>query len=269
MFCILGLFHFKIFRYCIKGFFDTPAQVHLRCYPYLQFTIFPGGPLKRKISCKFNVFAFPNNLILLTASINAIFLSLSQTHTDIQLFQLIAGGDQAAFTDLFHRCYGDLYTNALRYVKSEFWAEEIIQEVFVTVWNDRVKLTAIENPLAWLHRLIWNKSVDRIRKKETEVKAQYAWKYLTENAGESLSEDQWEQLFAALHAGVDLLPPQRKMVYQLRYDQGLSYEEIAQKMQLSRNTVRNHLAEAMKTIRAHMLQHVDFYIYCWFCYHFF
>ena len=196
-------------------------------------------------------------------------MNSTPTHTDTQLFQLIAGGDQVAFADLFHRCYSDLYTSALRYMKSEFWAEEIIQEVFITVWNDRAKLTAIENPSGWLHRLIWNKSIDRIRKRETEMKAQYAWKYIAENAGEGLSEDQWEKLLSALHNAVNLLSPQRKAVYQLRYEQGLSLEEIAQKLQLSRNTVRNHLAEAMKTIRAHMLQNVDFYIFCWFCYNFF
>ena len=100
------------------------------------------------------------------------------------------------------------------------------------------------------------------------MKAQYAWKYVAENAGESLSEDQWEKLIAALHAAVDLLSPQRRAVYELRYKEGLSLEEIAQKLQLSRNTVRNHLAEAMKIIRAYMQQHVDFYVFCWFCYNF-
>ena len=194
--------------------------------------------------------------------------SKDTSYNERDLFALIAGGDEEAFTVLFRRYYPILYANALSYLKSEFWAEEIIQDVFVIVWKNKEQLTDIQNPAGWLHRLVWNKAIDRTRRRTAEVKAQYTLQQITEAATDALREDQRERLLIALENAVDQLSEQRKKVYLLRYKEGLGLEEIAKKLQLSRNSVRNYLAEAMKQIRAYLLQHVEFYLFCWVWYYF-
>ncbi|SDD26353.1 RNA polymerase sigma factor [Niabella drilacis] len=189
------------------------------------------------------------------------------SYSEKDLFFLVAGGDEQAFAALFRRYYPILYKKALSYLKSEFWAEEIVQEVFVIVWKGKEQLVDIQNPAGWLHRLIWNKAIDRIRRRGAEVKAQYTLQQITEVATAALPADQREELLTALEKAVNQLSEQRKKVYLLRYKEDLGLEEIAGKLQLSRNSVRNYLAEATRQIRAYLLQHVDFYlVYCVCCY---
>ena len=196
-------------------------------------------------------------------------MSGQSPYNDKQLLTRIVEGDESAFENLFHHYYKSLYSSALRYVKSEFWAEEVVQEVFIFVWRDRAKLTGIENPLAWLRRLVWNKAIDRIRQQEKEMKAQYTLRVLTQAATDMHPDDQREKLLVALDEAIEQLSPQRKSVYLLRYQEKLSLDDIAQRLDLSRNSVRNYLVEAQKKIREYLLQHVDLYMVLWLCHHFF
>lgn len=187
-------------------------------------------------------------------------MSENNLHIDNDLFQRIAEGDKAAFTTIFNNCYPLLHTIAFRYLKSEFWADEIVQEIFTDIWRSRQKLANIENPGGWLHRLVWNKSIDHIRRSEAEVKAQYTFKVATMNDGNSEWLENKERIHELLEEGVALLPPQRKLIYQLRYQDKLSLVDIAKRLQLSRNTVRNHLSLIVNDLRNFLLANTDFYL---------
>lgn len=205
-------------------------------------------------------------------------MSIDQTHNSKHLFTLIAEGDAAAFTTIFRTYYPVLYRSAFRYVKSEFWAEEIVQEVLTTVWSNREKMAIIDNPDGWLHRLTWNKAVDRIRRQEVEIKAQYALQLLVKDAGgaanvNDVSDKEMhayrEKMYRILDTAIIQLSPQRQAIYRLKYEEKLTLEEIAGRLQISRNTARNHLALAMDDIRSFLQRNADIYTVCWLCFHFF
>jgi RNA polymerase sigma factor (sigma-70 family) len=90
-----------------------------------------------------------------------------------ELFIRIAEGDGAAFTQLFRNYFEQLKWNASKILKSEFWAEEIVQEVFMQVWTNREKLAEIESPAGYLFKITANRCIDRMRRQELEIKMQY------------------------------------------------------------------------------------------------
>lgn len=140
-------------------------------------------------------------------------------------------------------------------LKSEFWAEDIIQVVFTQLWQNRAELTKVEMPSSYLYRMVTNKARDRMRSHEREIRMQY---WLASQAEvESRQKENREELHLLLAKAVDSLPAQRKEVYQLKYQQKLSYEEIATRLSISRNTVRNHMAKALEDIRTYMIRHAD------------
>lgn len=143
-------------------------------------------------------------------------------------------------------------------LKSEFWAEDIIQVVFTQLWQNRAGLTKVEMPSSYLYRMVTNKARDRMRSAEREVKMQY-W-LASQAEAESENKANKEEMHQLLSKAVDTLPPQRREVYQLKYQQQLSYEEIAAQLSISRNTVRNHMTKALEDIRAYMIQHADILI---------
>jgi len=165
-----------------------------------------------------------------------------------------------AFSTLFQIYSKALYWHALKLMHSEFWAEELVQDAFVQLWMKRSSLSDIENPSAYLFRIVANKALDRIRRHELEIKMQYVAANALHNVtGEAPGkQDGWDSIKELLNTAVERLPDQRKRIYQLKYKEGYSYEEIAEKLSISKHTVRNHMAKALEDIRSFLLEHRDF-----------
>ncbi|WEK37877.1 MAG: RNA polymerase sigma-70 factor [Candidatus Pseudobacter hemicellulosilyticus] len=183
---------------------------------------------------------------------------INELSRDKTLFSRIAGGDTQAFSELFRLYYDPLRWNAGKLLQSAYWAEEIIQEVFLQLWAHRSDLPLVEQPAAYLYRITANRSFDRIRRQSREVQAQY----LLQQAGHSGETEQQHRydlvrLQQLVQQAVDSLPEQQRIIYLLQQEQELSYQEMADRLGLSRNTVRNHLARALQNIRAYLQEHAD------------
>jgi RNA polymerase sigma-70 factor (ECF subfamily) len=175
---------------------------------------------------------------------------------DQELFKRISGGDTAAFSNIFQTYADPLYWHAVKLLKSEFWAEEIVQEVFVQLWAKRDLLAAINAPSAYLYKMLGNKAMDRLRRDQLEIKMQYlvAQALHLSQTNETMQGDRWDRMQALLHAAVNNLPEQRKRVYQLKYRDGYSYEEIAAILSISVHTVRNQMSKALPAIRTFLIE---------------
>lgn len=178
--------------------------------------------------------------------------------TDKDFFRRISEGDENAFAHIFKSWYQPLFWHALKILKSEFWAEEIIQEVFALLWINRIQLSGINNPGAYLYKMVTNKALDRIRKQKIEVKMQYFIAMQPE--AEQLESDERKSKRELLLQAVESLPEQRKLVYELRFQQGISYEEIAKKLSISKNTVRNQIVKALDTIRRFLIHKKEIFV---------
>lgn len=182
-----------------------------------------------------------------------------QLHTDQALFRKIAGGDAGAYHAVFELYYDRLRYNALRFLKSEFWAEEVAQEVFLQLWDERENLSAVENPAAWLYRIVSFKSINLLRRQERALKVQYAIQLSSQSAQSTqINNFDFALVQKLVREAIAYLPEQQRRVYLLREEEGCSYKEIAARLEISPNTVHNHLARSVQSIRNYLLAHGDF-----------
>lgn len=175
---------------------------------------------------------------------------------DKELLALVASGDVRAYARLFAQYRGRVYYHALSFLKSPQLAEEVVTDIFVKVWNQRDKLTEVDNFPAWLFILGRNHLLTELRRKimdTTEVSSQE----------EALSEDlllpdkqyEYRETYRVIMEGVELLPTQQKAVFTLSRMESLSYEEIAQRMGITKRTVRFHMVMALNFLRVYARDH--------------
>lgn len=172
---------------------------------------------------------------------------------DNDLIAKIADGDQYAFTALFEQYQSMVYGYALRITRSKEYAEEIVQNIFMTIWLKRAQLQEIENLGAYLNRATRNQCYSALRKISAERLVELDQSHLDLNDG-SNAEDLvlYNESFQLLQHAVASLPQQRRQVYELCHGQGLKYEEVAQQLNISPGTVHSHMKLALKTIRTHL-----------------
>lgn len=179
---------------------------------------------------------------------------LSDNENDCRtLFAAIALGDTTSFSCFFEGYRGRVYTLAFKWTKSAYAAEEITQDVFISIWTGRANLSAVKDPRAYLYTVIYNK-ISRHLKKEankTRILRLSQW-----NARESGNETE-ERVYLNegqrfVNNALAKLSPQKKIIYELSRNEGKTYEEIAETLHLSPHTVKSHLINALKFIRNYL-----------------
>lgn len=180
-------------------------------------------------------------------------------HTEKELFARIAQGDEQAYKAVFDHHFLKLVTYASRILSSDLWAEEVVQDVFLKLWNIRSTLNTIENPGAFLNRMVLNRVRDQLKRQQREIRLQHYLYRMAENSGVHATRDHFdyrmgEKLFTNAVAG---LPKQRAAIFKMRHEQGLTYDEIGRELNISKFTVRNQLHLALQYIRAYLLKYGD------------
>ncbi|MBW6535581.1 MAG: RNA polymerase sigma-70 factor [Mariniphaga sp.] len=165
------------------------------------------------------------------------------------LFDKIKSGDEKAFEVLFRRYYPHLCLYATQILKNPSAAEEIVQELFVHIWERRTE-TEIETSLKnYLFRAVKNHCLNYI--KHNQIKREYSQKILAENEHFSTEYDFESQteLFRKIEESISALPEKRQEIFRLSRQKGLKYREIAERMNISIKTVETQMGLAIKTLR--------------------
>lgn len=182
----------------------------------------------------------------------------ASSDTDKYLILSAAQGSQGAFVALFHRYKSKLYGYTLRLTGSEMLAEDIVQDVFMKLWADHVSLGSIDNFSSYLFRMSRNHVLNHFKRMahETAILSEMfrGGEPGSNNAQEMLAAREVEEV---LQSVVNTLPPQQRAVYRLSREEGKSHEEIAELLRISPNTVKNHVVQAMATIRTQLRRHAD------------
>ncbi len=171
------------------------------------------------------------------------------------LLQQLAAGSERAFTAMYNAHKQHIFDVALLYTKNEDQAEEIVQEVFHKIWEKRETLANVLEFKNFLFIIARNYIFNQFKKSSQELAAQknYLQEITINDTDYRLRGEQCEEL---LHTAIASLPPQRKRIYQLAKEGGLSYEEIASQLSISRFTVKNQMAEALRFIRVQLHKHL-------------
>ena len=178
-----------------------------------------------------------------------------------ELLARLANGDEEAYTRLLRRYWNSIYSMAITYLKSPQQAQDIVQDVFLKLWDKREQLTEVEKPEAWLFTVARNLIIDGFRKK---IAAPLPKQYIDIPESEALSPFhlyEQKQVQRSVHEAIDLLPATRREIFLLSRNEGLTYEEIADRLKLSHASVKGHIAKALNFIREYLSLHTDHMAY--------
>ena len=170
----------------------------------------------------------------------------------IDWLQALKEGDLRAFNELFDHYGKRLFRFSMGYLKSELDAEEVVQEVFIKIWNNREELSVQKSFESYLFTIAKNGILNMIRKSKSEqAYLQYAKLHPEKNV---LLDDElnFRELEKAYQAAIEKLSPRRKVIFLLSREQSLSNAEIAEKMNISVKTVENQMTSALSEIRKHL-----------------
>jgi RNA polymerase sigma-70 factor (ECF subfamily) len=160
------------------------------------------------------------------------------------------------FRQLYDGYKNRLYGYILTIVHVGDAAEEITQEVFIKIWMRRDKLNDLINPENYIFTIARNKTLNYLRKAANDKRLlgelQSRMKQEANNVEEQIQFSEHQKL---IEEALSQLSPQRSLVFRLSRYQGLDHEEIAQKLHLSKNTIKNHLVAALGFIRAYLVRH--------------
>lgn len=168
---------------------------------------------------------------------------------DKDLMLLVAEGDREAFTCLYHRYFYYLFTLAMRYIKDESEAEDVLQQVFIKLWQMRDSGAIKDNVRGYLFAMTRNSIMNYVRDKNRLLQRNYR---LSQEISEE-EQDIWvmadkEDLISEMKKAIEALPPQQKRIANLRCE-GLSNQEIASRLHLSLNTVNSHYTKGLKALK--------------------
>lgn len=178
-----------------------------------------------------------------------------------EIISLVAAGDGAAFKQLFDLYRNRIYSVGLKLTRSAVLAEEVVQDVFLNIWTRRETLTGVKDFESYLFIVTRNEvylMLRRIARRKAVAADAGNQLDLADNDTDNLVLNR--DYTALVQEAVEKLPPQQKLVYTLIKVEGLKREEVADQLNLSPDTVKTHLAQAMRSIRAFCRRHIDLYL---------
>ena len=165
----------------------------------------------------------------------------------------IRNQDKDVFESLYKEHYSQLFALAFRYVRNAPAAEEIVHDVFLMIWKKAEQLTIQHSIKSYLYKSVVNTSLNYIKKEKTQREKQDVYmKVSSKDAQDKDQEDQQEALLLSLENAIEILPPKcREVMYLSRFGK-LKQQEIADQMQISVKTVKNHLTYGFQKIREYL-----------------
>jgi len=183
--------------------------------------------------------------------------SLGSFSDETYLLTLIASGDEGAFRTIYERYRHMVFAYAYKICSHQQSAEDILLTVFLKIWQ-HPDASSIANLRAYLQTITRNATFNVLRDNEIEARA---YRAISQTKTEEHNDTE-EIILAAdvkkiIDNAISLLPPQQKLVYTLSKEEGLGYDEIAEKLSLSVSTVKTHLKLALRFLREYLKQHPD------------
>lgn len=175
------------------------------------------------------------------------------TQNNDLLFRELAKDNEQAFRELYDHYKAPFYAAAFRLMRSEQLAEEAVQETFLALWVKRRQVAGSRNPHNYLLSMLHNQIYTQFRKIALDRKTLDRW--VSDHPDQSTNPVE-DFLLAKenreiIHSFLLQLPPQQEKVYRLSKLEGLSREEVAARLNISPNTVKNHLMAASEFLRTH------------------
>lgn len=172
---------------------------------------------------------------------------------DEKLFALIEQGDEGAFTQAYDRYHKLLYVLAYRYLMNSTMAEDVVQHVYTRLWEFRSELRVGISLKNYLFTMTKNHVLNLIRNENSAITKNYEIAQSAPVYEDNLIENlEKKELMSSFYKAVDMLPAQKRDICMMKVQEELTNQEIAERMNLSVNTIKTHYSEALKLLRVHL-----------------
>ncbi|MEX0928976.1 MAG: RNA polymerase sigma-70 factor [Balneolales bacterium] len=169
----------------------------------------------------------------------------------------IRGGDKEAFKMLYLKYYGQLCRFAWRFLRSPHLSEEVVQDTFLSVWESRATLDVNKQIKSFLYKIVRNKSLNHL-KRQTIVDDYNLESIWANDPHDTQKHDFKEKndFLLAVNKAIENLPKGARQIYILYQDDGLTYKEISEVLEISTKTVESQMTRALKLIRQEITEKV-------------
>lgn len=168
--------------------------------------------------------------------------------SDLALINAIKEQDKTVFEALYKQHYRKLYALAYYYLERHEIAEEMVHDVFINIWNKAPQLVIKQSVKSYLYRSVVNASLNFLKKEKTEAQNQDKYSQLVaENSNEEYEDK--ESLLNRLENVLEMLPPQCKKVMLMSRFEKMKQQDIADQLNISVKTVKNHLTYGFAKMR--------------------
>ena len=170
------------------------------------------------------------------------------THTDSKLLESLKNSEQSALKSIFEAHYPMVFRSIYRLIPDTALAEDLSQEVFLKLWEKRLKINIKSSIAAYIRKMSVNEALGQLRKnKKMRIEA------ITEI--DTAAVDSTETIYLQhemqehLHRAIDKLPHRCRLIFLLSRFEELSYKEISDQLDISPKTVENQISKALKLMR--------------------
>ena len=178
-----------------------------------------------------------------------------------EVLRQLTEGNESAFKQIYDRYWLSIYKTVKRYTKSPEVAEDIVQEIFTTLWNNRSNFREVINLEYYLITMAKNLTYKTLRKMAFEKSVKDHWSSEVLQEENSMNDPILDQQYAQLiQRAAGLLPSQQKQIFHMAKVEGLSHKDIAAQLNISHLTVKTHMAKALRSIRHYLLPHLSSYL---------
>lgn len=189
---------------------------------------------------------------------------MSQLSEHLDLIQHIKQGDARSFELLFRRLYPRMCAYAQKFLHDMNDSEEVVQEVFYAVWKHRENLDEQQSLHAYLFTAVRNKCLNLLElKKNRSRHAELLWfLYVQESTESNTSYEALvvKDLEKDVSTALSLLPQECRRIFELSRFEGLKYQEIATRLNISIKTVETQMSRALAKLRLQLREHLATFI---------
>lgn len=189
-------------------------------------------------------------------------MNSAQEFNEQALLERLIAGDHQAFTQLYLVYLGNLYRYASLFFPDKVAAEEIVQDIFIKIWEKREQLAGVKSFKQYLFKAAKNHLLNAIRNEQIKHKVLGHLQQQAElSAADTQNRVDYRAYALAVEKAVRLLTPKRRRIFQLSVHEGYSLDEIAGILRISKPVVKKQLYAAYDFVRAYLQKHGEMTVF--------
>jgi RNA polymerase sigma factor (sigma-70 family) len=176
-------------------------------------------------------------------------------HNEKELLMQVSRGDRDAFQILYTACYADIQRYIFLFEPAKHYLDELTQDVFVRIWEKRARLENVESFKGYLFLITRNVVFNFIRALKVRQKINELDDTAVSGTGDLEKELLFKQYYRIALEAMNKLPPGRRKILKMSIDEGLTLDEIATRLRITRSGVKKQLYAATAFVRQYLQEH--------------